>query len=88
MKLNIFVALCVSIDLNFVFSMDVFAGEENLIEVEDEKLEADFEAYKSKVYSLTVPLKLVALRGSVPPLWIKVLVSRLCVSISIGILSL
>ncbi|CAH8254441.1 unnamed protein product [Arabidopsis lyrata] len=50
---------------------ETVAGEENLIEVEDEKLEADFEAYKSKVYSLTVPLKLVALRGSVPPSWIK-----------------
>jgi spermidine/putrescine-binding protein len=59
-------------DLNFVFQWNVFAGEENLNEVEDEeKLEADFEAYKSKVYSLTVPLKLVALRGSVPPSWIK-----------------
>lgn len=51
--------------------MDVFAGEENH-EIEDEKLEADFDAYKAKVYSLTVPLKLVALRGSVPPSWIKV----------------
>jgi hypothetical protein len=71
-------------DLNFVFQWNVFAGEENLNEVEDEeKLEADFEAYKSKVYSLTVPLKLVALRGSVPPSWIKVLVSLVCVSISI-----
>jgi hypothetical protein len=51
---------------------ETVAGEENLNEVEDEeKLEADFEAYKSKVYSLTVPLKLVALRGSVPPSWIK-----------------
>ncbi|VVB00251.1 unnamed protein product [Arabis nemorensis] len=49
------------------------AAEENhgIVNEEDEKLEADFEAYKAKVYSLTVPLKLVALRGSVPPSWIK-----------------
>ncbi|XP_010478890.1 PREDICTED: uncharacterized protein LOC104757797 [Camelina sativa] len=51
-------------------STETVAGEENH-EVEDEKLEADFEAYKAKVYSLSVPLKLVALRGSVPPSWIK-----------------
>lgn len=59
-----------------MFFMDFLVGEENygvLNEVEEDgKLEADFEAYKAKVYSLTVPLKLVALRGSVPPLWIKV----------------
>lgn len=69
-----FVTLWVSIDLNFVFfnGCFFFAGEENH-EVEEAKLEADFEAYKAKVYSLTVPLKLVALRGSVPPSWIKVL---------------
>ncbi|KAL1204972.1 hypothetical protein V5N11_016321 [Cardamine amara subsp. amara] len=55
---------------NEINSETIAAGEKNH-EVEEEKLEADFEAYKAKVYSLTVPLKLVALRGSVPPSWIK-----------------
>lgn len=38
----------------------------------DKELEASFNAWKSKTYALTVPLKVVALRGSVPPSWIKV----------------
>ncbi|KAJ0237008.1 hypothetical protein HA466_0252830 [Hirschfeldia incana] len=48
-------------------------SETVVVEVEDEerRLESEFEAYKAKVYSLTVPLKLAALRGSVPPSWIK-----------------
>ncbi|ESQ33686.1 hypothetical protein EUTSA_v10007328mg [Eutrema salsugineum] len=54
---------------------EIVAGEEKnqvaLNEDEEKRLEADFEAYKAKVYSLTVPLKVVALRGSVPPSWIK-----------------
>lgn len=41
-------------------------------EVQDQSdLRAAFEAWKSKTYALTVPLKIVALRGSVPPSWIK-----------------
>ncbi|XP_059444182.1 uncharacterized protein LOC132176077 isoform X3 [Corylus avellana] len=35
------------------------------------ELRAAFDAWKSKTYALTVPLKIVALRGSVPPSWIK-----------------
>lgn len=38
---------------------------------EDEKLEADFEVWKSKSYALTVPLSIVALQGSIPPSWPK-----------------
>lgn len=61
---------------------EAVAGEEEnhvaLNEDEERRLEADFEAYKAKLYSLTVPLKVVALRGSVPPSWIKV-----CVSVSL-----
>ncbi|KAI9083837.1 hypothetical protein K1719_034095 [Acacia pycnantha] len=37
----------------------------------DGDLEAAFNAWKSKTYALTVPLKIVAVRGSVPPSWIK-----------------
>ncbi|KAF3449248.1 hypothetical protein FNV43_RR09976 [Rhamnella rubrinervis] len=39
--------------------------------LEDKKLEAAFKIWKSKTYALTVPLKVIALRGSVPPAWIK-----------------
>lgn len=37
----------------------------------DKELEAAFNAWKNKTYALTVPLKVVALRGSMPPSWIK-----------------
>ncbi|KAK9120365.1 hypothetical protein Syun_017982 [Stephania yunnanensis] len=39
--------------------------------VEDEEMRAALESWKSKVYALTVPLRVVALRGSIPPSWIK-----------------
>lgn len=39
---------------------------------EDEELKEAFEKWKSKSFSLTVPLRVVALRGSVPSSWIKV----------------
>ncbi|XP_030472131.2 uncharacterized protein LOC115690043 [Syzygium oleosum] len=47
---------------------DVAEEEE---EEEDKELEEAFEKWKSKSYALTVPLRVVALRGSVPPPWIK-----------------
>ncbi|KAI3924546.1 hypothetical protein MKX01_037986 [Papaver californicum] len=40
-------------------------------EVEDKELKAMFDSWKSKTFALTVPLRVVALRGSIPPLWIK-----------------
>ncbi|XP_020573927.1 uncharacterized protein LOC110035242 [Phalaenopsis equestris] len=40
-------------------------------EVEDEEFRAAFEQWKSKTFALTVPLRIVALRGSVPPSWLK-----------------
>lgn len=39
---------------------------------EDGELNAAFENWKSTSYSLTVPLTIVALQGSMPPAWIKV----------------
>ncbi|XP_042505943.1 spermidine-binding periplasmic protein SpuE isoform X2 [Macadamia integrifolia] len=39
--------------------------------IQDEKLKAALESWKSKTYALTVPLRVVALRGSVPPSWLK-----------------
>lgn len=41
-------------------------------DTEDEDLKKAFEEWKSKPYALTVPLRLVGLRGSVPPAWLKV----------------
>ncbi|XP_074283174.1 uncharacterized protein LOC141607718 [Silene latifolia] len=50
-------------------------GEDQVIEnektVEDEQLHQEFETWKSKTYALTVPLRVVAVQGSVPPAWIK-----------------
>ncbi|CAB4299057.1 unnamed protein product [Prunus armeniaca] len=43
----------------------------NLEKSEYSKLEAAFGAWKSKTYALTVPLRIAALRGSVPPSWVK-----------------
>jgi hypothetical protein len=31
-----------------------------------------YEKWKSQPYALTVPLQIVGLRGSVPPIWLKV----------------
>ncbi|KAL8504370.1 hypothetical protein ACS0TY_022916 [Phlomoides rotata] len=44
---------------------------ENLEKFEDEDTELAFERWKSKSYALTVPLRVVALEGSLPPVWIR-----------------
>jgi hypothetical protein len=41
-------------------------------EDDDEEWEAALQQWKSKTYALSVPLRVVALRGSFPPTWIKV----------------
>lgn len=38
---------------------------------ENEELTKEFEKWRAKPYALTVPLRIAALRGSVPPAWIK-----------------
>lgn len=40
-------------------------------DTEDEELKKAFEEWKAKPYALTVPLRIVGLRGSVPPAWLK-----------------
>lgn len=45
---------------------------ENLENIEDEDMKAAFELWKSKSYALTVPMRIVALEGSLPPIWIRV----------------
>ncbi|OVA18404.1 Bacterial periplasmic spermidine/putrescine-binding protein [Macleaya cordata] len=49
-----------------------FRGKPDTVEnVEDEELKGMLESWKSKTFALTVPLRVVALRGSIPPTWIK-----------------
>lgn len=38
---------------------------------ENEEFRTAFENFKAKTFALTVPLRIVALRGSIPPSWIK-----------------
>ncbi|KAK6947299.1 hypothetical protein RJ641_000772 [Dillenia turbinata] len=46
-------------------------AHEGVEKMEDGELQASFERWKSKEYALTVPLRVVALAGSVPPSWLK-----------------
>lgn len=45
----------------------------SLVVEDDEEMKAAFEKWKSKSFALTVPLRIVSLRGSIPPSWIKVI---------------
>lgn len=45
----------------------------SLVVEDDEVMKASFEKWKSKSFALTVPLRIVSLRGSIPPSWIKVI---------------
>lgn len=64
------VSLCNNIHL---LSIGEGKGEsDNVLNNEDEETKAAFEKLKSRTYALTVPLRIIALRNSVPPLWIKV----------------
>jgi len=47
------------------------AAVEAAQEEEDQEWEAALQKWKTKTYALSVPLRIVALRGSFPPLWIK-----------------
>ncbi|WCJ20524.1 putrescine-binding periplasmic protein-related [Euphorbia peplus] len=50
---------------------EVKSDSKNSGSFEDEQMNAAFETWKSKTYALSVPLKIVALRGSMPPSWVK-----------------
>ncbi|XP_057518788.1 uncharacterized protein LOC130799642 [Amaranthus tricolor] len=43
----------------------------NAEDLDDEQLHEAFENWKSKTYALSLPLRVVALQGSLPPAWIK-----------------
>ncbi|KAK2661977.1 hypothetical protein Ddye_000551 [Dipteronia dyeriana] len=45
--------------------------DSNVQETEDEELKTAFDNWKSKTYSLTVPLRIVSLQGLIPQSWIK-----------------
>jgi hypothetical protein len=49
---------------------------------DDEEWKVALQQWKSKTYSLSVPLRVVALRGSFPPAWIKVSLKHLAKNIS------
>ncbi|KAL3329727.1 hypothetical protein AABB24_033874 [Solanum stoloniferum] len=44
---------------------------ENVEDIDNEELQAAFEKWKSKTYALTVPLRVVSLSNSFPPVWLK-----------------
>ncbi|EPS65143.1 hypothetical protein M569_09636 [Genlisea aurea] len=46
-------------------------NSEAVFDFEDETVKEEFERWKSKSYALTVPLRVVALQGSLPPIWIR-----------------
>lgn len=50
----------------------------NLEDVEAAEMRAAFEKWKSKTYALTVPLRIVALRNSFPPVWFQVCFQLFC----------
>ncbi|RAL53162.1 hypothetical protein DM860_006834 [Cuscuta australis] len=43
----------------------------DVVDFEDEELQAAFEKWKTKTYALTVPLRIVSFNNSFPPIWIK-----------------
>ncbi|TVU15874.1 hypothetical protein EJB05_39416 [Eragrostis curvula] len=47
------------------------AAVEEVTEEDDEEWEAALQKWKGKTYALSVPLRVVALRGSYPPAWVK-----------------
>lgn len=50
---------------------DDMKGSGTMENLEDKDLKATFEKRKSRTYALTVPLRIVALRGSIPPSWVQ-----------------
>lgn len=50
---------------------DSISGQKDSQNLNDKELDEAFEKWKSKIYPLTVPLRVVALKDSVPPAWIK-----------------
>lgn len=55
-----------------MYSGSAAEDTDNISPEEQEELRKAFEEWKAKPYSLTVPLKIVGLRSSVPPAWLKV----------------
>ncbi|RVX02144.1 hypothetical protein CK203_025430 [Vitis vinifera] len=58
---------CVTI----LYDSDGVGKSEDTENLEDKELKEAFKRWKSKPYALTVPLRIVTLRGSLPPSWVK-----------------
>lgn len=58
--------------------MDLGIDQKDLAE-DNEEMERSFGVWKTKKFALTVPLRVVALRGSFPPSWIKVFYTPLLI---------
>ncbi|KAF3795089.1 hypothetical protein EJ110_NYTH05967 [Nymphaea thermarum] len=53
---------------------DTVESHSDDVEITDEEMKSAFENWCSKTYALTVPLRVIALRGSMPPAWVKIVV--------------
>ncbi|XP_043695507.1 uncharacterized protein LOC122646094 isoform X2 [Telopea speciosissima] len=61
-----------SVEPNSVITDNHDVGKSDVLgNIQDKELKVALESWKSKTYALTVPLRVVALRGSVPPSWLK-----------------
>ncbi|KAG6399460.1 hypothetical protein SASPL_140941 [Salvia splendens] len=54
-----------------ILAEDNMGKVESSGDFEDKDMNAAFERWKSKSYALSVPLRIVALEGSIPPVWIR-----------------
>lgn len=71
-SLSLFIFYC----LFYLWALDYIGtgvgNSENVEDIDDEEIQAAFEKWKSKTYALTVPLRVVSLSNSFPPVWLKV----------------
>ncbi|KAK4401065.1 Spermidine/putrescine-binding periplasmic protein 1 [Sesamum angolense] len=68
--------ICPASPSSLAHAQETLGEFENLENIEDEDMKVAFERWKSKTYALTVPLRIVALEGSVPPVWVRVYLRR------------
>ena len=72
-KLNLSSWLLLIVQCIFLnIDSDGVGKSEDTENLEDKELKEAFKRWKSKPYALTVPLRIVTLRGSLPPSWVKV----------------
>ncbi|KAJ9707630.1 hypothetical protein PVL29_002595 [Vitis rotundifolia] len=64
-------AECRTVQEQRIQDSDGVGKSEDTENLEDKELKEAFKRWKSKPYALTVPLRIVTLRGSLPPSWVK-----------------